>query len=113
MIDDHLTLTDEQLQKLADLVAAKVVGMRPAGRPMLTVQDVSTTFRVSRAWVYENARSLGGVKLGPGRRSPLRFDPELVAAALKPVGGETTPRPAMKPITRRVRPKQLLPVHDG
>jgi hypothetical protein len=115
MHDEHLTLSDEQLEQLAALVAAKVVGMRPAGRPMLTVEDIATTFRVSRAWVYENARRLGGVKLGPGERAPLRFDPELIAAAMRPVG-EPLPAPTSlerQRQTRRQRPQRLLPVYDG
>jgi hypothetical protein len=115
VISEELTMSDDQLERLADLVAAKVVGMRPAGRPMLTVEDVARTFRVSRAWVYENARRLGGVKLGPGGRAPLRFDPELVAAAMHPVGDvEATSPPAVEsaPAPRR-RPRHLLPVYDG
>lgn len=115
MLDEALTLSDEQLEHLADLVAAKVVGMRPAGRPMLTVEDIATTFQVSRAWVYENARRLGGVKLGPGQRAPLRFDPEIVAGAMCPVGDAPTPAPAAVPDRkpRRKRPQRLLPVYDG
>lgn len=117
MLDDALMLSDEQLEQLAGLVAAKVVGMRPAGKPMLTVEDVATTLRVSRAWVYENARRLGGVKLGPGERAPLRFDPDVVAAAMRPVGDPPAPV-TTAPVqsqrnTRRKRPRHLLPVYDG
>lgn len=115
MLEDTLTLSDEQLEHLADLVAVKVVEMRPAGKPMLTVEDIAMTFRVSRAWVYENARRLGGVKLGAGERSPIRFDPELVAAAMRPVG-EPPAASALAPPARtpsRKPPKRLLPVYDG
>jgi hypothetical protein len=112
MIDDRLTLSDEQLEQLAELVAAKVVGMRSARRPMLTVEDVATTYRVSRTWVYENARRLGGFKLGVGERAPLRFDPETVAAALKPIG-QPAPTSTKGPMPRRNRPKRLLPVFDA
>lgn len=117
MIDDEvLLLSDEQLEHLADLVATKVVGMRPAGKPMLTVEDVATTFKVSRDWVYANARRLGAIKIGPGQRAPLRFDPDQVAAAMRPVGDpQPSPSVLARPerSTRRKRPRRLLPVYDG
>ena len=112
MTGEQLSLSDEQIEQLADLVAARVVGMRPAGRPMLTAQDVSKTYRVSRAWVYENAGRLGGFRLGPGDRGPLRFDPETIAAALTPKGEAATPVSDSRP-RRRASAKRLLPVYDG
>jgi hypothetical protein len=114
---DAIALSDEQLERLADLLATKLIAMRPAGPPMLTVEDISTMFKVSRAWVYENAARLGGVKLGPGERAPLRFDVERVVAALQPMAapaprqlGSAHPAPAMP---RRRRPKRLHPVYYG
>ena len=32
-----------------------LAAVRPPAKPMLTVEDICTTFQVSRAWVYENA----------------------------------------------------------
>jgi hypothetical protein len=113
--NNSLTLTEEQLDRLADLLAIKLAGVRPAAPPMLTVEDVCATFKVSRAWVYENAGRLGGVKLGPGARAPLRFEPSRVAAALSPLAGTDPgepPTPKTNPPHRR-RPKRLLPVYDG
>jgi hypothetical protein len=115
MTEHESALSDERLERLADLVATKMAGMRPAGRQLLTVEDVSVTFRVSRAWVYENAGRLGGFKLGPGDRAPLRFDPDVVAAALRPVGEpspQSTPTMTDRQPHRR-RPRRLLPVYDG
>jgi hypothetical protein len=111
---NSLTLSDEQLDRLADLLAVKLVAVKPPARPMLTVEDVCTTFQVSRAWVYENAGRLGGVKLGPGRRAPLRFNADRVAAALSPLtpsGSEPSTPSTGRP--RRRRPKRLHPVYDG
>jgi hypothetical protein len=114
MFDDSLTLTDDQLEQLAGLIATKLAATRSVKPPMLTAEDVSNSFGVSRAWVYENARRLGGVRLGPGERAPIRFDPETVAAALRPIGqpeqkhNELSPRPG----PRRRRPPRLHPVHD-
>jgi len=53
--DNPLTLTEEQLDRLADRVAIRLAATKPPAKPMLTVDDVCTTFQVSRAWVYENA----------------------------------------------------------
>ena len=83
--DQAVILSEEQLDHLAELLAVKLAAAKPPTRPMLTVGDVCATFRVSRAWVYENAGRLGGVKLGPGRRAPLRFEHSRVAAALDPL----------------------------
>jgi hypothetical protein len=113
--DNSLTLTEEQLDRLADLLAIKLAAIRPAARPMLTVEDICATFQVSRAWVYENAGRLGGVKLGPGPRAPLRFDANRVTAALSPLGGSEVSEPTMSRAKSagRKRPKRLHPVYDG
>jgi hypothetical protein len=110
-----VTLTDEQLERLAELLAIKLAAVRPAGPPMLTVEDICIVFKVSRAWVYENAKRLGGVKLGPGQRAPLRFYANRVAESLKPlVNDEAADRPATRAIRPNGRPrKRLHPVYDG
>jgi hypothetical protein len=114
MFDDPLTLNDDQLEQLAGLIATKLAAARSVKPPMLTVEDVSNRFGVSRAWVYENARRLGGVRLGPGERAPIRFDPDTVAAALCPIGQPEQKRNelAAKPGSRRRRATRLHPVHD-
>ena len=112
--DDRLTLSEDQLDRLADLLAVRLASVRTAARPMLTVEDICRTFQVSRAWVYENAGRLGGVKLGPGHRAPLRFDPDQVVAALSPLtpsDESQLPEPPMIP--RRKRSSHLHPVYDG
>ena len=113
--DNSLTLTEEQLDRLADLLALKLATLRPPSPPMLTVEDICATFQVSRAWVYENAARLGGVKLGPGQRAPLRFDPKQVAAALSPLAAAETTEPPTRSVHQpgRRRPKRLHPVYDG
>jgi hypothetical protein len=47
----------------------------------LTVAEVAERLRVSQSWVADNAERLGGFDDGNGT---LRFDPELVVAALTP-----------------------------
>ncbi len=112
--DEALTFSDDQLDRLASLLAIKLTQAKPAAPSMLTVEDVSATYQVSRAWVYENAARLGGVKLGPSRRAPLRFEASKVEAAMSPLGRPDPESPVMiqaKP--RRIRPRHLLPVYDG
>jgi len=116
MNDDALTLSEEQLDRLADRLAIKLAAARSSARPMLTVEDVCATFQVSRAWVYENAGRLGGVKLGPGQRAPLRFDANRVAAALNPLTPSTPadgPTPPSATASSRRGAKRLHPVYDG
>ena len=82
---------------------------------MLTVEDICATFQVSRAWVYENAGRLGGFKMGPGPRAPLRFDPKRLAGALTPLDGlpeAEAKAKNVKPADRRRRTR-LHPVYDG
>jgi hypothetical protein len=110
--ESSLTFSEQQLDHLAELLAIKLAAARPPARPMLTVEDICATFQVSRAWVYENAGRLGGVKLGPGQRAPLRFDAERVAAALTPLAAETPTASKPKHPSRK-RPKHLHPVYDG
>jgi hypothetical protein len=109
-------LSDDQLDQVADRLAVKLSSTRPPPKPLLTVEDVCATFQVSRAWVYENAGRLGGVKLGPGRRAPLRFDARRVAAALNPLSSADATDPSSAPAPKRARRtvrKHLHPVYDG
>jgi hypothetical protein len=115
--DNRLTLTEAQLDRLADRVAIRLAAAKPPAKPMLTVEDICATFQVSRAWVYENAGRLGGCKLGTGQRAPLRFDSARVVSILRPLAapvredGKETSGKANG--SRRKRPRQLHPVYDG
>lgn len=113
--DGSLTLSEDQLDRLADLLAMKLARVKPAAPKMLTVEDVCTTLQVSRAWVYENASRLGGVKLGSAQRAPLRFDRERVAAALDPLGrpDRAQTRAPRTNVRQRRRATHLHPVYDG
>jgi len=115
--DNHLSLTEEQLDRLADRVAIRLAAAKPPAKPMLTVEDICATFQVSRAWVYENAGRLGGCKLGTGQRAPLRFDSERVASMLRPLAAPARDDDKEASGTadgpRRKRPRNLHPVYDG
>jgi hypothetical protein len=109
--DDHLTLTEEQLDRLADRVAIRLAATKQQAKPMLTVEDICEMLKVSRAWVYENAGRLGGFKLGPSDRAPLRFEAARVAKALTPLVSPDTPEAETATKTRRR--SYLHPVYDG
>ena len=116
--DNRLTLTEEQLDRLADRVAIRLAAAKPPPKPMLTVEDVCATFQVSRAWVYENAGRLGGCKLGTGERAPLRFDSERMVSMLRPLAapvrdGDDKEASGRANRPRRKRPRNLHPVYDG
>lgn len=113
--DEPPGLPDDQLERLAELVATKLAGLQAPSARLLTVEDVSTQFQVSKAWVREHAGRLGGFKLGTGERARLRFDAAQVAAVLRPIAGPDTPDPPASSQTprRRRRPTRLHPVYDG
>ena len=107
----RLRRENQTLRMEREILAAS----RPPRRQMLTVYDICATFQVSRAWVYENAGRLGGFKLGPGPRAPLRFDPKRVGAALTPLAepAQADAKPKHVSSADRRRRTHLHPVYDG
>lgn len=112
--------------RLVDLIAQRVLQLLGDGNgdqvQLLTVAQVARRFQVHPSWVYANARRLGALRLGPGPKAPLRFDPRRVALAVEDQdapGGQrvehmptrTTPNPRA---TAAARPKRgLLPIADA
>lgn len=79
----------------------------------LTTAEVAKEYRVSEEYVREHAAEMGGRRLGPSRRSPLRFD----SADLErwwsslPTGAPAEPRKPQRPGPRRVpQGVKLFPV---
>lgn len=72
------------LERLADLVAERLaVALQPNPEPLLlTAQQVADRFGLSAEWVRNNAADLGVLRLGDGPRPRLRFEAEVVLAAL-------------------------------
>jgi hypothetical protein len=113
VIEEPLTLSDDQLDRLAELVALKVAAMGARTPQMLTVEDVAKRYRVSRDWVYDNAARLGAIKLGPTARARLRFDPERIDAAMQHLD-QALPAPAKAAKSKPAkRSRRLHPVYDG
>lgn len=111
-------LHPEDLERLAELIAERA---RPSTRPRLVAAaELARQLSVERSWVYEHANERGAVRLGPGPKAPLRFDPDRALAALAscsagrmPAESESPAQPS-KPHSRRRRSlgtdDDLLPV---
>lgn len=75
-------------RRLADLLGGAAEAERPR-KQLLSAEEVSRWWGVSRRWVYDHAERLGARRLGTGSRPRLRFDPDDVAEQL----GEPWGRP--------------------
>lgn len=71
--------------RLAELLAPKEEA--PSRRRLISAEEVSEWWGVSRRWVYDHASELGAHRLGAGRRPRLRFDPDEVAERLGKLAG--------------------------
>ena len=83
-------LEDDQLEHLADLFAQRLGQPASAGRPLVDATEIARLLGVSRSSVYENAQSLGAIRIGEGKSGRLRFDPEVSTRT----GRNFTPEPA-------------------
>ena len=79
--------------RIAQAIAAQVVtlvreelGLRPAAEDWIDASEVARRVGLSRSWVYAHARQLGAVPISSGPRPRLRFDPRVVADALRTSG---------------------------
>lgn len=107
-----LTLTDDQLDVLADLVAERLsanAAPSPSGG-LVDAQTVAAALGVSRDWVYDHADQLGGVKVGDGDRPRWRFDLERARNAWQPAGEPERAKPRRRQ-TSNGNGRHLLPVH--
>ncbi len=89
------------------------------GAGLIDAAEVARRFRLSRAYVYENADALGAIRIGTGKRPRLRFEPETVAERLTARSGSRgseSGKPARKARSKpRRRPRSdsapgLLPI---
>ena len=106
-----LTLTDDQLSRLAELVAERLAtraGVTTAR--LVDAAELATLLKISRDAVYRNAIALGGQRIGNGERGRLRFDIETALARWNAKPADT-PSPAV-PRRRVARPNgvKLLPI---
>ncbi len=90
----EVRLDPESIEAIARRLAELMAGAetpRPHRR-LISAEEVSELWGVSRRWVYDHAERLGARRLGTGRRPRLRFDPDEVAERLGDPGGEARGR---------------------
>lgn len=97
-----MTLDDDDIEAIADRVAAKLGKVRAAG--WVGVEEIAVRLGVDPDWVYRRWRALGGIKLGTAQNSPVRFDLERTMAMAARLG-EDAPAPE-SPSRRRERPRR-------
>lgn len=69
-------------RRLAELLGGAVT--QHSHRELISAEEVSRWWGVSRRWVYAHAKRLGARRIGTGSRPRLRFDPDEVAEQLGP-----------------------------
>jgi hypothetical protein len=122
---DHAMPPELEL-RLVDVIAHRVLqllGDRNGDEvQLLTVAQVARRFQVHPSWVYANARRLGALRLGPGPKAPLRFDPRRVALAVEDQDPRSDQRAEHMPSRETVSPRAvaaarhkrgLLPIADA
>ena len=80
----EIRLDPDSIEALARRLA-ELLGSGESQRPrrqLISAEEVSQWWGVSRRWVYDNAERLGARRLGTGPRPRLRFDPDEVAEQL-------------------------------
>src|SRR5205823_629871 len=100
-----IRLEDDQLERLADLVAERL-GRTPSARdPLVDARELARLLGVSRSVVYHHAGDLGAIRIGAGERGRLRFDPKV---AMRGAHTRFSPEPAAASHGRlgRLRPSK-------
>ncbi len=104
-----------------EAIAAQVVELlgnqdAPTSPRLVDAAELARRFGMERSWVYSHAAELGAVRLGAGPNARLRFDPNLAAKALRPLG-KSAPKVSRKPsATSRGRSRNkvaLLPIRGA
>jgi hypothetical protein len=111
MITTPITLADDQLEQLADLIAARLAGANDIVAPatdLVTAEQLATQLAVDTKTIYRHAQRLGAIRVG--RR--LRFDPAKALDAWAPalVAPEHKRPAAARKRSRSATATDLLPV---
>lgn len=105
------TISPEQLAELADLITERLATR--AGGEMIDAAELARRLGRSRDYVYDNADSLGVIRIGSGARPRLMFKWPLdleQAPKRKRLRATTTGRPRRQRTTGTV---ELLPIRGG
>jgi hypothetical protein len=79
---EKVWLAEEQLERLADLIAERLAKAAGAPPSLVDAATLAQQLGVSRTTIYEHARELGATRIGTGERGRLRFDPVQVRQVL-------------------------------
>jgi hypothetical protein len=93
------SMVEQVAHRVAELVAAQ----RHEPFRLVDTETVARMLAVSEGWVRNHAVELGGMRVGDGPRSPLRFDAARVRAALD---RRRLERPPTRPPRRPGRPRR-------
>ena len=112
------TLTDEDLEAIAELVESILDGRNTAGR-FLDTAGVAALLMVSPDFIRDHRGELGGIRVGDSARGPLRFERAKVLRAME--ARSTAAPPAKRGSRRRPGPRhsprahdvELLPIPEG
>jgi hypothetical protein len=99
---------------LVEAIARRVVELLDGRSPSIETQllsalEVAQHFGVGRKWVYEQAHDLGAIRLGPGRRARMRFNPSVVEQRLNELSAKRSHPRGTKSASSE--PPQLLPIY--
>ncbi len=104
--DDHVPedrVPGSMVEQVAHRVAELVAAQRHEPFRLVDTETVARMLAVSEEWVRNHAVELGGMRVGDGPRSPLRFDAARVRAALD---RRRLERPPTRPPRRPGRPRR-------
>lgn len=76
-----ITLSEAQLDQLADRIAQRLRTRPPHGPRLVDAQTLADALGVRRETVYAHADELGAIRLGGGSKPRLRFDLEAARMA--------------------------------
>ena len=107
-------LTSDAIEQIAQRVAELLEERRGfSGEGLVDAGELARQLGVTRAWVYQHASELGGVRIGSGPRARLRFD---VRGAKEALGSGRFPSRPVETPRHRVhsstagRSAALLPI---
>ena len=106
----RVTLTDDQLDGLAELVAERMRTRESSPAELVDAMTLARTLGVSRDTVYARSAELGGRRVGDGARPRLRFNLADALAAWHPSTAESPTRTAPRRRRSRNGHSNLLPV---
>ncbi len=107
-----IRLEDDQLERLADLVAERLSRTSSERGPLVDARELARLLGVSRDVVYHHARDLGAIRIGAGERGRLRFDPVVaMRSAHTSFSGEQIATHTSPPGRRSASRRRAAPRH--